>query len=128
MGGTTIHKEARTAPRLREQIRCSTLPEQALAEKYNISLMTVRKWKYRDSSEDRNHRPHHLETSPTPAQEVILVELRRTLLLSTDDLLVVAREFIKPDMVLSALQRLPVRHGVSKLKALMPGLMATRAR
>ena len=120
MAGATIHKQARTTPQLREEIRNSTLSERALAEKYNISRATVRKWKYRETSEDRSHRPHRLHTALSPAQEAIVVELRRTLLLPTDDLLVVVREFIKPDMVRSALQRLLVRHGVSQLKELIP--------
>ena len=120
MGGATIHKQSRTTPQLREEIRNSPLSERALAEKYNISRATVRKWKYRETTEDRSHRPHRLHTALTPAQEAIVVELRRTLLLATDDLLVVVREFIKPDMVRSALQRLLVRHGVSQLKELIP--------
>ncbi len=88
--------------------------------KYNVARGTIRKWKYRDDSRDGRHRPHRLHTALTPAQEAIVVELRRSLLLSTDDLLVVVREFLKPDMVRSALQRLLVRHGVSDRKALMP--------
>ena len=119
MSGATIHKQARTTPLLREEIRDSSLSERALAEKYNVSRSTVRKWKQRDTTEDRSHRPHRLHTALTPAQEAIVVELRRTLLLTTDDLLVVVREFIEPDMVRSALQRLLVRHGVSQIKDLV---------
>jgi transposase InsO family protein len=120
MGGNTIHRQARTTPQLREEIRLSPLSERALAQKYNVSRSTVRKWKYRDSAEDRSHRPHQLHTALTPAQEAIVVELRRTLLLATDDLLVVVREFIKSDMGRSALQRLLVRHDVSKRADLIP--------
>lgn len=120
LSGTTIHKQARTTPQLRAEIQRSALSERALAQKYNVSRSTVRKWKYRQTTADRSHRPHRLHTALTPAQEAITVELRRTLLLSTDDLLVVVREFIKPEMVRSALQRLLVRHGVSQRKDLIP--------
>ena len=120
MSGATIHKQARTTPQLREEIRNSSLPERDLARKYNITRSTVRKWKYRKDGDDRSHRPHRMHTVLNPAQEAIVVALRKTLLLSTDDLLIVVREFIKPDMGRSALQRLLVRHGVSQLKALIP--------
>ncbi len=120
MSGETIHKQARTTPQLREEIRNSELSERELAAKYNVARATIRKWRYRESTRDGSHRPHRLHTALTPAQEAIVVELRRSLLLSTDDLLVAVREFLKPDMVRSALQRLLVRHDVSNLKALVP--------
>ena len=120
MSGTTIHKQARTTPQLREEIRNSSLSERALAAKYNVTRSTVRKWKYREASADRSHRPHRLHTALSSAQEAIVVELRRSLLLSTDDLLVVVREFLEPALNRSTLQRLLVRHGVSDLKALIP--------
>ena len=120
MSGATIHKQARTTPQLREESRNSPLSERELAKKYNITRSTVRKWKYREDRDDRSHRPHRMRTVLSPAQEAIVVELRKSLLLATDDLLIVGREFIKPDMGRSALQRLLVRHGVSQLKDLIP--------
>ena len=44
--------------------------------------------------------------------------MRRSLLLTVDNLLVVFREFIKPNMVCSSLIRLLKRHGVNYLKDL----------
>ncbi|RZU98545.1 integrase-like protein [Spiribacter vilamensis] len=119
MSGATIHTQVRTTPQLREEIRQSALSERALATKYNVTRSTVRKWKYRDTSADRSHRPHTLHTALPAAQEAIVVELRRSLLLSTDDLLVVVRELIEPDLNRSTLQRLLVRHGVSNLRDLV---------
>jgi len=119
MSASTIHKQARTTPQLREEMQASSLSERALAAKHNVSRATVRKWTYRDDSADRSHRPHELHTALTPAQEAVVVQLRRSLLLSTDDLLVVVREFIEPGLVRSALQRLLVRHGVSNRQALL---------
>ena len=49
-----------------------------------------------------------------------MVALRETLLLPLDDLLVVTREFIHPEVSRSGLDRYLRRHGVSNLKALMP--------
>jgi hypothetical protein len=48
--------------------------------------------------EDRSHRAHTLHTALSAAQELIVVELRRLLELSLDDLLVVTRRFINPDV------------------------------
>ncbi len=53
-----------------------------LAERYNLTRATVRKWKGREDAEDRSHRPHKMHTTLTEAQERVVVELRKMLLLS----------------------------------------------
>lgn len=116
----TLHKRARTTPAVRREIQQSKLSERKLSEKYGISRRTVRKWKYRDTAEDFSHRPHNLHATLTAAEEVVVAELRKTLLLPLDDLLVVVREFIHPDMSRSALDRCLRRHGISNLKKLIP--------
>jgi len=115
-----LHKNATTTPAIRKEIQNSNLSERELAEKYGISRLTVRRWKKRDSVEDRSHRPHNMRTTLTPAQEAVVVELRKTLLLPLDDLLVVVREFINPKVSRSGLDRCLRRHGVSNLRDLMP--------
>ena len=115
-----VHPLARTTPRTRTEIRASSAPLTVLAERYNITQTTARKWKHREDAQDRSHRPHKLSTTLNPAQELLAVELRRTLLLPLDDLLVVIREFINPDVSRSGLDRCLRRHGVSVLKSLLP--------
>ena len=115
-----LHRRARTTPAVRREIQSSKLSERKLAEKYGISRSTVRKWKYRDTTGDFSHRPHNLHATLTDAEEAVVVELRGTLLLPLDDLLVVVREFICPHMSRSALDRCLRRHGVSNLKELIP--------
>lgn len=68
MSGTTIHKQARTTPQLREEIRHWTLSERALAAKYNVTRSTVREWRHRDTASDRSHRPRRLRTALTSAR------------------------------------------------------------
>ena len=51
-----LHKNARTTPAVRQEIRRSTLSERALARQYGISRTTARKWKGRDSVEDASPR------------------------------------------------------------------------
>ena len=115
-----VHPLARTTPRTRAEIKASPASAGVLAERYNVTVATVRKWKGREDAHDRSHRPHTLSTTLTPAQEVLAVELRRTLLLPLDDLLSVTREFINPSVSRSGLDRCLRRHGVSDLKTLEP--------
>ena len=115
-----LHKRARTTPAVRREIQQSKLSERKLSEKYGIGRSTVRKWKYRDTTDDFSHRPHNLHATLTDAEEAVVIELRGTLLLPIDDLLVVVREFLCPHMSRSALDRCLRRHGVSNLKELIP--------
>jgi len=115
-----IHSEARTTPKIREEIKASKgkMSLKEAANHFNVSRATIIKWQSRDSTADRSHRPHKLHTALTPVQEEIVVMLRRSLLLPVDDLLVVVREFIKPDMVRSGLIRLLTRYQVNRLQEL----------
>ena len=81
-----VHARARTTPRTPIEINASSASVTALAERYNITVATARKWKHRGDPQDCSHRPHKLSTTLTPAQEVLVVEVRRTLLLPLDDL------------------------------------------
>ena len=119
---TQIHPQARTTPRVRAEIQASNDSIADLARRYNISEPTVAKWKSRTGVTDRSHRPHKLTTTLSPAQEAIVVELRRLLLLPLDDLLVITREFVCPDMSRSALDRCLRRHGVNQLRELARAL------
>ena len=115
-----LHKKARTTPAIRRELKESKLPQHKLAKKYNLSRQTVGKWQNREDTNDRSHRPHHLQTNLSSAQEAVVVALRQTLLLPLDDLLVVTREFVNPTVSRSGLDRCLRRHGVSNLKAIMP--------
>ncbi len=113
-----IHSQARTTPLTRAEIRETSLPQAELARRYNITTQTVRKWQNRDEVEDRSHRPHTLQTKLSPAQEQIVTELRRLLLLSLDDLVAITRAFIHPSASRSGIDRCLRRHGLSNLRAL----------
>jgi transposase InsO family protein len=117
-----LHKNATTTPAKRALIQASSLPVAHLAREMGVSESTIRAWKGRDSVLDRSHTAHHLQTTLTPAQEVLVVELRKMLMLSLDDLLVVVREFVNADVSRSGLDRCLRRHGVASLKAMQPTL------
>ena len=116
------HPNARTTPAIRAELQQSDLSSQELAEIYNLHRHTVNKWRHRDSTQDASHRPHRLQTTLSEAQEILVVELRKLLLLPLDDLLVVTREFINADVSRSGLDRCLRRHGVSNLRALQPNI------
>ena len=113
-----VHAQARTTPRTRAEIKASSASLVELAERYNISRATAAKWKGRETPHALSHRPHTLSSTLAPAQEAIAVELRRLTLLPLDDLLVVVREFINPDVSRSGLDRCLRRHGVANLREL----------
>lgn len=117
---SAIHVNARTTPRTRREIQEAppSVSHRELARRLGTTRHTVMKWRNREDTEDRSHRPHRMQTGLTPEQEAIIVEVRELLWLSLDDLLVVAREFVQPDLSRAALDRCLRRHGVASLKAL----------
>lgn len=115
-----LHANATTTPKTRRYIQQSDKSHEALAKELGISVDTVKRWRKRDDVHDRSHTAHRLQTTLTEAQEAVVVELRRSLLLPLDDLLVVTREFINPGVSRSGLDRCLRRHGVSRLADLIP--------
>ncbi len=113
-----LREQATTTPTIRAVIQARTAPAPVLAERFGITEQTVYKWRKRDSVEDRSHTPHRLQTMLTPAQEAVAVALRKTLLVSLDDLLAVVREFLNPNPSRSGLDRFLRRHGVGNLRDL----------
>jgi len=113
-----LHKQATTTPKVRASIQASDEAASVLAERFGTTEQTVYKWRHRDSVHDRSHTPHNLQTTLTPAQEAVAVVLRKTLLVSIDDLLAVVREFLNPEVSRSGLDRCLRRHGVGNLRDL----------
>ena len=119
-----LHKRARTTPSVRAEIAASSDSAAVLAERFNIGLATVYKWRSRTEFLDRSHTAHRLQTTLTPAQEAVVVHLRKSLLLPLDDLLAVAREFLCPAVSRSGLDRCLRRHAVGNLHRLRPAVPA----
>ncbi len=116
----TLHKNARTTPAIRAEIAASNESTRALAKRFGVSELTIAKWRKRASVNDLPHTPHRLQTTLNPAQEAIVVELRKSLLLPLDDLVAVTKEFICPKASRSGLDRSLRRHGLSNLHKFKP--------
>ena len=115
-----LHKKATTTPAIREYIRTCGKPLKVLARELNLNVGTVRKWRHREDGQDASHRPHRMATTLSRAQELLVVELRRTVLLSLDDLVAITRAHIHPDASRAGIGRLLKREGVSRLVDLIP--------
>ena len=114
-----IHAHARTTKLIRAEIKASALSERKLAEKYNITRSTVRKWKGREKQDDLSHRPHNMQTTMSSEQEAVVIEIRKSLFLPLGDLVAITREFIHPDVSRSGIACCLKRHGLSNLKQML---------
>ena len=110
-----IHKLARATPVVRQEIKESNLSCKALASKYKLSLMTIYKWKKRESTQDKSHTRHNLLSRVSVREEAIISELRTKVGLSVDDITRVMQECINPKLSRSAIYRAMKRCGVNRL-------------
>jgi transposase InsO family protein len=117
---TRIHPQARTTPKIRQEIKDSGLSDREAARVFNISRATAAKWLERDDVQDRSHRAHTLHTTLSATQEAVVLSLRQTLYLPLDDLLYVTQQYINPDVSRSGLSRLLKREGMSRLEDVIP--------
>jgi transposase InsO family protein len=116
-----LHKNATTTPAIRKALQDepASVSTNSLTKKYRLNARTVNRWRNRTTVEDASHRPKQILATLDPVLEEVVVEVRRTLLLPLDDLLVVVRRFICPTMSRAALDRLLRRRGVSSLRELL---------
>jgi hypothetical protein len=89
-----LHKNARTTPAIRAEIAASRDSATTLTARYHAGQSTIRRWHKRVFFTDASHTAHHLQTTLNSAQEMIVAQLHKTLLLALDDLLAVTREFL----------------------------------
>jgi hypothetical protein len=77
----TLHPLARTMPHTRAELRAEdrSLSHAELAQRQGITAPTVRKWRERDSTADRSHRPPVLKSTLKPAHEAVAMAIRETL-------------------------------------------------
>jgi len=116
----TLHSNATTTYHIRRQIQQAEGSNVSVGRRFGVSATTVKRWRNRDWVEDASSSNRILRTTLTAAEEYVVLELRKSLLLPTDDLLRVSHEFVNPKLTRSALGRLLRREGLSQLKDLIP--------
>jgi hypothetical protein len=62
----SLHKRARTIPAIRQEIAASNDQVSVLAQRYNVTIATIYKWRSPDSFKDLSHTAHTLQTTLTP--------------------------------------------------------------
>ena len=66
---TRIHPQARTTPKIRQEIKDYRLSDREAAKVFNITRATAAKWPKRDDVQDRSHRGHTLHTTLSTTQD-----------------------------------------------------------
>jgi transposase len=117
---TRIHPQARTTPKIRQEIKDSGLSDREAAKVFNITRATAAKWLKREDVQDRSHRAHTLHTTLSSTQEAIVLSLRQSLYLPLDDLLYITRQYINPDVSHSGIARLLKREGMARREDVIP--------
>ena len=72
-----IHPQARTTPKIRQEIKDSGLSDRAAAKVFNITRATAVKWLGREDTQDRSHRALTQKTTLTKPQEAVVLSLAR---------------------------------------------------
>ena len=109
-----LHANATTTPKTRFYIQTSSASVAELAQELGVTERTIRRWRERTSTEDRSHRPKTLQVSLSTVEEALVCELRKTLLLSLDDIVEVMRRCVNARLSRSAIHRTLQRHSLSK--------------
>ena len=89
-----LHKNAKTNYAIRREIKSSAQSISFLARKFNLSWLTVKKWKQRECVEDKTSRPEKLRISLTPYQEDLILFERKKFKKSIEEIYLTLRETI----------------------------------
>jgi orotate phosphoribosyltransferase-like protein len=100
-----MHPQARTMPKIRQEINDYGLSDREAARAFNISRATAAMRLKRDDVQDRSHSAHTLHTKLSATQEAIVLSLRQSLYLQLDDLLYVSWQYINADVSRAGLAR-----------------------
>jgi transposase-like protein len=110
----SLHANATTTPKVRAYIQRSTNSVQELATELGVSETTIRRWRSRDTVNDRSHTPEKLAISLSPLEEALVCELRSKLTLPLDDITEVMNRCVNAKLSRSAIHRCLVRQGLNR--------------
>lgn len=109
-----LHANATTTPKTRGYIQTSPKSVRELSEELGVNETTIRRWKKRFTVSDASHTRHNLLQSTTMEEEEIIVELRRMVGLSLDDITEVIHRCVNPALSRSAIYRCLKRRGATQ--------------
>ena len=109
-----LHKNARTNYAIRLAIKQSSEPILHLANKYHLSWQTVKKWKERESIEDKSSRPHRLRISLTKEEEDLILFERKKFKKTVEEIFF-STEGVIPNIYPLKIYRCLVRYGLNVL-------------
>ena len=108
-----LHSNATTTYATRRKISAATGSVRSIAAQLGVSVSAVRRWRHRESVEDRSSRPQTIACSIVDDNSERLLELRRKGM-SLDDIFEIVMDEM-PKLSRSALYRFFKRHGLGKL-------------
>lgn len=109
-----IHKNARASFPLRREIREGSGSVNSLALKYGLSWKTVKKWRERNSLEDKSSRPHKLRISLSQDQEDLILFERKKFKKTIEEIYF-AVDGVIPNIYPVKIYRCLVRYGLNVL-------------
>jgi Integrase core domain. len=109
-----IHKNARVSFALRKEIQESNDSINSLALKYGLSWKTVKKWKERESIEDKSSRPHRLRISLTKEEEDLILFERKKFKKTVEEIYFSLNDKV-PNLYSLKIYRCLVRYGLNVL-------------
>jgi transposase/transposase-like protein len=108
------HSNAKTNTHIRELIQNSNEPARVLAERFDINMSTVYKWRNSNELEDKSCRPHKTRDVLSETEQWICCEVRQTSGFSLDELVPILKPFI-PKINRYNLYRVLKNNGLNKL-------------
>ncbi len=108
-----LHKRATTTHEIRRKIRQEKGSIASIARKYGLNWRTVKKWKERDSVEDKQMGNGRANSKLTKSEDWLICEIKRLTLLGLDDLLLLLKPLFSK-LSRSGLHRCLKYHKLSK--------------
>src|SRR3989344_1588335 len=109
-----LHKNAKTNYAIRREIQSNSQAIAFLARKFNLSWLTVKKWKERGFVEDKSSRPDKLRISLTKYQEDLILFERKKFKKSIEEIYLTLERDI-PNLYPVKIFRCLARYGLSVL-------------
>lgn len=128
------HSNARTNVYNREQIqKCSSVSNEELAARFNVSNQTISKWRNRDFVQDASCRPKNIEYALSELETALVISIRRSSWLPLDEVFetlleqneTVSRSSVYRCLVKNELNKVPQeqKDKAMKFKAYQPGYL-----